>query len=125
MIEEALGACAEPAGPVESLFHFEHDTDWCMTIPDQIRTPFSVQPSTPERCPSYERAIVEFTHTTPWLHGFLPWIIKTKRVSNIRCVWMVDHSPVHYISCRAVWPFHTNPSGVRCRALPLQDTYTP
>ena len=59
LMEEALGACAEPAGPVESLFHFEHDTDWCMTIPDQIRTPFSVQPSTPERCPSYERAIVE------------------------------------------------------------------
>ena len=59
MIKEALGACAEPAGPLESLFHFEHDTDWHMTIPDQIRAPLSVQPSTPERCPSYERAIVE------------------------------------------------------------------
>ena len=59
MIEEALGACAEPTGPLESLFHFEHDTDWHMTIPDQIRAPLSVQPTTPERCPSYERAIVE------------------------------------------------------------------
>ena len=59
MLEEAQRACADPAGPLESLFHFEYDDAWTLTSPEQIRTPVSVQPTDPEGCPSYARAIVE------------------------------------------------------------------
>ena len=59
MLAEAFSAWQTPTGPLESLFHFTFDQTWSLTIPEQLRTAVSVQPTDPADCPSYQRCLVE------------------------------------------------------------------
>lgn len=59
MMVEAHAAWQDPTGPLESLFHFSYQQAWRLDIPDQLRTPLSVQPRDLDQCPSYQSCLVE------------------------------------------------------------------
>ena len=59
MLAEAFNAWHTPTGPLESLFHFTFDRTWSLTLPEQVRTAVSVQPTDPANCPSYHSCLVE------------------------------------------------------------------
>jgi PRTRC genetic system protein A len=58
ILAHSLTAWADPTGPKEALFHCGYDTNWSLSIPEQIRTYASVRCTDPFP-PSYAKCLVE------------------------------------------------------------------